>query len=101
MALADEENVTSNYTYDNYLPGDVEECIDAWCYEESHEPGDYAMVEGEHGYFIVWMDSYGDNYRHYLVDEQLRDDAYETWREGIVAGDPAETYSFGLFCMSK
>ena len=100
-ALAEDDAVYSDYVYDNYLPGDVEDSIDAWCYEQDHEPGDYAMVQGEHGYFLVWFDGYGDIYRDYLVDQQLRDAAYSAWREETVAGDDAVVHAMGVFCMSK
>ncbi len=100
-ALAQEQSGASGADSAPCFPGQADDAVEQWCYDEAREPGDYAMLRGDSGYFIVWFDGYGGNYRDYLVEEALRQEDYDAWYEQITAGEPAALRSLGVFFMSK
>lgn len=96
------EKTSYDPLYASYLPGDLDKAVDDWCYDEARAHGDYALLRGGAGYYLVWFDDYaGGNYRDHLVDEQLRTADYDAWYESVTAGEPAQLHSTGVLFMSK
>lgn len=70
--------------YDKIYKGQMVEEFDAFCFDESREPGDTAIVYGESGsysgYHVMYYVGEADiTYADYLADENLRQSDYNTW----------------------
>lgn len=74
-------NTNGGY-YDNFAKGSMVASFDEWVYDSSRKSGDTGIVynEGSYvGYHIIYFVGYGDTYRNYLSDADLRSEDYEEW----------------------
>ena len=56
-----------------------------------HKAGDVEIIETEYGYHIMYYVSCNElNYRDYLIDTELRTDAYKAWEEALLKTVTAE-----------
>ncbi len=61
------------------------ESFENWCYEEGRKAGDTGIVESTYGYHVMYF--VGDaeqNYRDYLIENELRSADAEEWYTGLV-----------------
>ena len=89
-ALANEKSTdpgsnTTGGLYENIFPGQMVESFDAWCYDESRQPGDTGIVETSYGYHVMYFVGDSDmTYRDYQIDSQLRSEDLESWYTQVV-----------------
>ncbi len=88
-ALANEKSADGDGTtgglYENIYPGQMVESFENWCYEEGRKAGDTGIVESTYGYHVMYF--VGDaeqNYRDYLIENELRSADAEEWYTGLV-----------------
>ena len=60
-----------------------------WCYDESRQPGDHAIVETDYGYHIMYFSGYSEtNYRDYLITQELIAEDMAEWNATITEKNP-------------
>lgn len=71
--------------YENVYPNQMVASFNDWCYDASRKPGDTGIVESTYGYHVMYF--VGDaqqNYRDYLITNELRNADLEQWYNGLV-----------------
>ncbi len=70
--------------YEDIYPGQMVEPFEAWCFDESRQPGDTGLVETTYGYHVMYFSSDAENtYRDLLVESDLRNDRLRKWHEAL------------------
>lgn len=73
--------------YSHILPGQMVENFDNWIFDESRKSGDCEIVETEYGYHLIYFVEADElNYRDYMIDSTLRNEAVNTWLDTLVDG---------------
>ncbi len=57
---ADTSSASSGGLYEYVFPGQMVDSFDAWCFDESRQPGDTGLVKSEYGYHVMYF-VYGDH----------------------------------------
>ena len=71
--------------YENIYPGQMVPTFDAWCFEEGRQPGDYAIVETDFGYHIMFFSGYSETtYRDLLIENTLRNKDTQAWYDALI-----------------
>ncbi len=77
--------------YEEVYPGEMVEEFDAWCFDESRQPGDVEIVETSYGYHLIYFVSYCDTpYWVQVTQEAMLDEAYNTFFSELMEGDDSE-----------
>ena len=71
--------------YENVAPGSMVENFDAWCFDETRQPGDTGIVESDYGYHVMFFSGYGETYHNYLVKTEMVNNAYNEWQTEVTA----------------
>ena len=72
-----------------------DKAINDWCYDPARQPGDAEVVVTPSGaYVIYFVGEYGQSYRHYTVDRDLRADNFKSWEEEAVAAYEGKAGAF-------
>ncbi len=69
-------NEDSSSLYENIRPADMVAPFEAWCFDESRQPGDTGIVESEYGYHIMYFVGDGENAWKSDVSDALRSEAF-------------------------
>lgn len=80
---------TNGGLYEDVFPGQMVAAFDAWCFDESRQPGDTGIVETEYGYHVMYY--VGENnqtYRNYLITNDLMNNAMNDWYTSLVENMP-------------
>lgn len=91
-ALATEHSADTGSKDDGGLiediyPGQMVENFDAWCFDESRQPGDTGIVESTYGYHVMYYVGQSEmTYREYMIDNHLRTAAVTEWYTGLLEG---------------
>ena len=73
--------------YENVYPGQMVSAFNNWCFDASRKSGDTGIVETSYGYHVMYFVGNSDEtYRDYLIQSDLRSDAYSTWYNTLVEG---------------
>ena len=73
--------------YENVYPGQMVSAFNNWCFDSVRKPGDTGIVETSYGYHVMYYVGQSQQlYRDYLIENDLRSEAYETWYQGLVDG---------------
>ncbi len=103
--LAKENSADSNASegglYENVYPGYMETAFNDWCFDESRQVGDTGIVQTSYGFHVMYFSGYGDNYRDYLVETNLRNTAVAQWQASVTEGASYTTQSFGMRFVTK
>ncbi len=71
--------------YEHILPGEMVEQFNDWIFAEGRSTGDCEIVETTYGYHLIYFVGVDElNYRDYMIDTELRNEAVTTWLEGMV-----------------
>ena len=97
-ALANEKSTdtgsnTNGGLYENITPGSMADTFDAWCFDETRQPGDTGIVETQYGYHIMYFSGYGEVYQNYLVESKMAQEDYTAWQSEVSADLSWELYS--------
>ena len=89
-ALANEKSADGDGTtgglYENVYPGQMVTNFNDWCYDSGRKTGDTGIVESEYGYHVMYfVGNSQQNYRDYLIENELRNTDLNTWYDGILA----------------
>ena len=93
-ALANEHSTdpgsnTNGGLYENVYPNEMVAEFNDWCYDESRQPGDHAIVETDYGYHIMYFSGYSEtNYRDYLITQELIAEDMAEWNATITEKNP-------------
>ena len=85
-ALSEEllnDGTASEATSYNIHPNQMVQTFEDWCYDESRQPGDTAVIQSEYGFHVMYFVGDGDNYRQQLVENALKNNDYTTWYTGV------------------
>lgn len=88
-ALANEhsEDTGSNTNgglYEAVASGAMVENFDAWCFDESRQPGDTGIVESPYGYHIMYFCGLSNTTQlQSAVESEMISNAYTEWQSGI------------------
>jgi len=83
---------TTGGLYENVYPGQMVTNFNDWCFDEARKVGDTGVVESTYGYHVMYFVGDGDeNYRDYMVTNDLLDKDMTAWQEGLIAGITLET----------
>ena len=72
-----------------------------WCFDETHEPGDYGIVKSDYGYHLIYFSGYGDEYWKTLADSSKRSEDYNAWYEEYSADYVVDSSFFGMLFTHK
>ena len=89
-ALANEKSAdgdgVSGGLYENVYPGQMVADFEDWCYASGRKSGDTGIVETEYGYHVMYfVGNSQQNYRDYLIENELRSTDLNAWYTEIVA----------------
>ena len=89
-ALANEKSAdgdgVSGGLYENVYPGQMVADFEDWCYASGRKSGDTGIVETEYGYHVMYfVGNSQQNYRDYLIENELRSADLNTWYTEIIA----------------
>lgn len=75
--------------YENVYPNEMVAEFNDWCYDESRQPGDHAIIETDYGYHIMYFSGYSEtNYRDYLITQELIAEDMAEWNATITEQNP-------------
>jgi len=82
-AMADEysDDTTEGGLYEDIYQGMMIAGFNEWIFEEGRKSGDYAIVESDYGYHIIYFVSEGMTYANYIAQNDLGAAMYEEWYE--------------------
>ena len=63
-----------------------------WCFADGRQVGDAGVVDSSYGSHVMYLDSFGEPYWKTLAENQLKNDAYDTW---LAEQTAAETVTEG------
>ena len=95
-ALANENSTdpgsnTIGGLYEDIYPGEMVDAFDEWCYDESRQVGDHALIETDYGYHIMYFSGYSDTtYRDYIITSDLRNADLQTWTNEVLSRNNVE-----------
>ncbi len=75
---------------------DVEDTLEAWCFDPARQSGDNAVLRDETGVYLVYFNGFGETNLVAQAREQLLQERYEQWLEDHKAGHEVSTGSFGM-----
>ena len=76
---------TNGGLYEDIYPGQMVTNFNDWCFDEARKAGDCEIVETEYGYHLIYFVGTGDEtYRNHMIENTLRNEAQETWYNGLV-----------------
>lgn len=78
--------------YENIHAGsDYVEAFLAWAIDPARQVGDVEIVETEYGYHIMYFVGWEElTYRDQLILDELKNEAFETWYNGLIEAKPAK-----------
>ena len=103
-ALSEEllnDGTASEATSYNIHPNQMVQTFEDWCYDESRQPGDTAVIQSEYGFHVMYFVGDGDNYRHQLVENALKNNDYTIWYTGVTEKVTYEKASGMAFVTKK
>ncbi len=66
--------------YENIYPGQMVPSFNDWSFDESRIPGDYAIVESQYGFHLLYFVGESDvTYRDYMIENTLREADFQKW----------------------
>ena len=75
--------------YENVYPNEMVAEFNDWCYDESRQPGDHAIIETDYGYHIMYFSGYSEtNYRDFLITQELIAEDMAEWNATITEQNP-------------
>ena len=95
------------FVAENVQPDADSKALADWAFEKleggvwARLEGDTAVVEGASGYYVVYYDGLGENYRNVKVDTALRNADYSEWYAATVADADYTLKGFGMFIADK
>ena len=93
-ALANEHSTdpgsnTVGGMYEDVFPGEMVDAFNDWCYDESRQTGDHALIETDYGYHVMYFSGYSDtSYRDYLITQKLATEDMNEWNASIIELNP-------------
>ena len=75
---------------------DVEDTLEAWCFDSARQSGDSAVLRDETGVYLVYFNGFGETNLIAQAREQLLQERYEQWREEHKTGHEVSTSGFGM-----
>ena len=82
---ADTGSNTNGGLYEDVYPGQMVTNFNDWCFDEAREVGDTGIVESTYGYHIMYyVGDSDDNYRDYLVRNDLLNEEITEWQEALI-----------------
>lgn len=103
-ALSEEllnDGTASEATGYNVHPNQMVKTFEDWCYDESRQPGDTAVIQSEYGFHVMYFVGDGDNYRHQLVENTLKNNAYSEWYTGVTENVTCGKVPSGMAFVTK
>ncbi len=95
--LAEEKSTDSGSksnggVYEDVYPGQMVDAFNDWCFDEIRKEGDTGIVETEYGYHIIYFIGKCDmTYRDYMIDNEIRSEDTEAWKDSLVEKVKATT----------
>ena len=75
--------------YTDVYPGEMVESFNDWCFAEGRKVGDHGIVETEHGYHIIYLDSFSEtSFRDYIITNDLKNADLTAWQEALLEKYP-------------
>ena len=75
---------------------DVEDTLEAWCFDPARQSGDSAVLRDETGVYLVYFNGFGETNLVAQAREQLLQERYEQWLEEHKTGHEVSTSGFGM-----
>lgn len=70
--------------YEHIIPGQMVTAFNDWIFDAERKSGDCEIVETEYGYHLIYFVEHDElNYRDYIIDNDLRSEAANTWLTGL------------------
>ena len=93
-ALANEHSTdpgsnTNGGMYEDVYPNEMVAEFNDWCYDESRQAGDHAIIETDYGYHVMYFSGYSEtSYRDYLITQELIAADMSEWNTSILENNP-------------
>lgn len=75
---------------------DVEEVLEAWCFDTSRQSGDAAVLRDDTGWYLVYFNGFGESVRTARAREELRQQRYDQWLQERQGDYPVQTNALGM-----
>ena len=85
----DTGSVTTGGLYEDVYPGWAVKEFDEWCFAEDRKVGDTGIVKTEHGYHVMYLESFTDlSFRDYMIANSILSEDLEAWLKDIKTATP-------------
>lgn len=89
-------NAAQGGLYEQVYKNQMVETFNDWCFDDSRNPGDTGLVETDYGYHILYFVGENEPYWKVQVTNDLKNDAMNTWYEGLTEGHTIEKNASGM-----
>lgn len=75
---------------------DVEDTLEAWCFDSARQSGDSAVLRDDTGVYLVYFNGFGESNLVAQAREELLQERYDQWLSEHKAGHEVTTSSAGM-----
>jgi len=87
---------TTGGLYEDVFQGQMVDEIDAWLFDAARAEGDSEIIETTYGYHVMYFVGHGQNYQTKTIEDALRAEKYEAWRNEALEGHEAVLHQDGI-----
>lgn len=92
--LEDEDHPDGHF--DALTKQDVEEVLEAWCFDPSRQSGDSAVLRDDTGCYLVYFNGFGESNLTIRARADLLEQNYQQWLEQRKGDFPVKTSGLGM-----
>ena len=82
--------------FDALTKQDVEEVLEAWCFDPARQSGDSAVLRDDTGCYLVYFNGFGESNLTIRARADLLEQNYQQWLEQRKGDFPVKTSGLGM-----
>jgi hypothetical protein len=75
---------------------DVEDVLEAWCFDESRQSGDSVVLRDDTGWYLVYFNGWGESALTVQARDALIQERYDQWLNERETAYPVKTHGFAM-----